>query len=209
MWGNKLKIWICVLGLIAVPTLGLAATAQSFIPKGWHELSKAEGDLNHDSLPDIVLILANDREDKATRDAQVPRQLVVLFKTNDGYTLITRNDNVVYCKTCGGVMGDPFQGLKIERGSIVLEYYGGSRERWGMTHRLRYQNGDFYLIGRTVMTEDTLNPGSSTTDTNFVTGDQIKTITTADGKTTTQKTRLKRWPLVSISSPEITDALAN
>lgn len=219
MWGNKKIHWIGMLGFIALSSLGIAAapsfpesakTPKAFIPKGWHVLAKAEGDLNNDKVPDMVLILANDQEDKSTLDNQVPRLFLVLFKTEDGYTLAASSDKVVFCKTCGGMMGDPFQGIKIDRGTVVLDYYGGSRDRWSMTHRFRYQNSDFYLIGQTTTTDDILNlPVSKSVDTNLLTGDQIKTTTDASGKTSVQKARVPRRALVSISSPEIADALAN
>lgn len=48
------------------------------------------------------------------------------------------------------MMGDPFEGISIERSCIVIHHFGGSRQKWTYTHRFRYQNGDFQLIGATV-----------------------------------------------------------
>ena len=50
----------------------------------------------------------------------------------------------------GGMMGDPFEGISIERNCIVINHFGGSRQKWNYTHRFRYQSGDFQLIGATV-----------------------------------------------------------
>lgn len=50
----------------------------------------------------------------------------------------------------GGMMGDPFDGVKVENGCIVLRHWGGSREKWAYTHRYRYQNDQFELIGATI-----------------------------------------------------------
>ena len=47
-------------------------------------------------------------------------------------------------------MGDPFEGISIERNCIVINHFGGSRQKWNYTHRFRYQSGDFQLIGATV-----------------------------------------------------------
>ncbi len=51
-------------------------------------------------------------------------------------------------------MGDPFQDLKIERGCIVINHSGGSRQKWAYTHRYRYQKGDWKLIGATAVAND-------------------------------------------------------
>jgi len=47
-------------------------------------------------------------------------------------------------------MGDPFEDVRIERGSIVIDHFGGSREKWNYTHRFRFQKGGFELIGASV-----------------------------------------------------------
>ena len=47
-------------------------------------------------------------------------------------------------------MGDPFDGISIEKNCIVINHFGGSRQKWNYTHRYRYQNGDFQLIGANV-----------------------------------------------------------
>jgi len=50
-------------------------------------------------------------------------------------------------------MGDPFQKIDIIRNCIVIDHFGGSREKWNYTHRYRFQNDNFYLIGATVIIE--------------------------------------------------------
>lgn len=187
-----------------------ATSAKTFIPKGWHEIANAAGDLNGDGQPDIAMALASDQEETATMDsAEVPRLLVILFKTSDGYTLATKTDQVLLCKTCGGVFGDPFESINVSHGTLVIVHYGGSRERWRFTYRFRYQNGDFFLIGKTIENSDIMNPlTGDSTDTNLITGDRIKTVTTRGGKSTTSSTRVARKPLVSISSPNIAKILS-
>ena len=50
----------------------------------------------------------------------------------------------------GGMMGDPFEGLSIDRKCIVIHHFGGSRDKWKYTHRFRNQNRDWELVGSTI-----------------------------------------------------------
>ncbi len=49
----------------------------------------------------------------------------------------------------GDMMGDPFEGIAIESGILKIHHFGGSSWKWRETHKYRFQNGDFFLIGRT------------------------------------------------------------
>ena len=53
------------------------------------------------------------------------------------------------------MMGDPFQGVGIEKGILHITHSGGSSWRWGIIDKYRFQDGDFYLIG---CTKDWGNP---------------------------------------------------
>lgn len=131
-----------------IPASGKNIT--DFIPKGYDTLATASGDLNKDKLADLVLVLRPDAEDATDGDAEAPdRILLILFRDADGYRLTGRSDKVIMCKECGGIFGDPFAGIVIAKGVLVIDHYGGSNWRWSYTHRFRYQQGDFYLVGQT------------------------------------------------------------
>ncbi len=49
----------------------------------------------------------------------------------------------------GGTMGDPYQGMSIKKNVITIVFWGGARDKWGVTYKFRFQKGDFYLIGAT------------------------------------------------------------
>jgi hypothetical protein len=107
-----------------------------FIPKGFELLDSARGDLNRDKYPDIVLVLKNSNEEK---NGELTRPLLLLTGTaGGGFQLLSRNDNVVMCKTCGGVMGDPYQSIAIKNGYFTIEHYGGSSWRWTRFITFRY-----------------------------------------------------------------------
>ena len=103
-----------------------------FIPPGHSILGSATGDLNKDAYGDMVLILAVDGEENSDpADSPPPRPLLLLLGDEDGaYTEAARNDKVVLCHACGGVFGDPYEGITIKDGYFSIEHYGGSNWRW-------------------------------------------------------------------------------
>ncbi|MFT5766122.1 MAG: hypothetical protein ACI8X3_003561, partial [Saprospiraceae bacterium] len=48
-----------------------------------------------------------------------------------------------------------FESLSIENGAIVLKHFGGSRQKWAYTHRFRFQNAAWELIG---LTTESMSP---------------------------------------------------
>ena len=106
-------------------------------------------DFNGDGAPDFLEIRMTDRED---RDLGKERDLVVYSgadKTRkDWYTA----KSVLLPTEGGGMMGDPLDDVSIVGNTIVIKHFGGSRQKWNYTHRFRWQNGDFQLIGVTVHT---------------------------------------------------------
>jgi hypothetical protein len=118
---------------------------KSYIPAGYSILDRASGDLNRDSLPDIVLILKNDSE---SLDYDTTRPLLLLAGDGQGkYRLLARNDHVVLCFGCGGVWGDPYEGITIKKGYFSIEHMGGSNWRWTRIITFRYDpaSGRFIL----------------------------------------------------------------
>ena len=103
--------------------------------------------------------------------------LLIAFKNKDNsYSLSIKADKAIMLRDEGGVFGDPFQDIKIERGSILLEFYGGSNSRWYMYYRFRYQNDGWYLIGATkgsYLNTVTTMDNADEEDYNLLTGDYI------------------------------------
>jgi len=81
------------------------------------------------------------------------------------------SDDAVLDGDEGGAFGDPFESLSVEKGAVVIMHYGGSRDRWGYTHRYRYKDGQWMLIGLSFGNTDTLNlEHFDNHDINLVTG---------------------------------------
>lgn len=129
---------ILILSISAQSQSSKPAPYPSFIPKGFTLLDSAYGDLNKDAYKDMVLILRNDAEQN---NADTTRPLLLLAGTANGlYNLMERNDHVVLCAGCGGVMGDPYQGITIKGGYFSIEHYGGSSWRWTRIITFKYDS---------------------------------------------------------------------
>jgi hypothetical protein len=185
-------------------------TLADFVPRGWSVKARAEGDLNKDGRNDVAAILIFDGENSGKEKFEdYPRLLVFLLRQpDDTLQLSAASDQVILGKNMGGVYGDPFQSLKIEHGTVVVNHYGGSREKWGNVYRFRYQEGDWFLIGKTIFTSDSLSRKKDTTDTNLLTGKVIETKVTANGKSTVIEKTLPRKSLTSLSSPDFASELS-
>ncbi len=108
-------------------------------------------DLNGDGEPDRIDIITTKEENDGFG---FKRQLVVY--TGEGADLDAwyTAEDVILSTEHGGMMGDPLESAKIENGTIVIKHFGGSRSKWNYTHRFRWQDGDFQLIGATIENDD-------------------------------------------------------
>jgi hypothetical protein len=149
----------------------------------------AKGDLNKDGIDDAVLALyhtmENEDMEKINTDSIPPRLLVILFGSSKGYIQSAKSSTTLLRKYCGGVFGDPFNGIIIDKNVLTISHYGGSNWRWSITDKFRFQNSNWYLIGQTkysywdIENCDKLNDfaGTDYEDINFVTGQfEIKKI---------------------------------
>jgi hypothetical protein len=134
------KIIIACLSLFILQGMGSLAVGQSlasFVPKNYAILDTIFGDLNMDSLSDVVLILKV-KSEKDTSNADRPL-LILEGLSKDKFKLAGRNDHIVFCASCGGGMGDPYHGATIEKGSFAIMHYGGSAQRWTQIITFTYQ----------------------------------------------------------------------
>lgn len=129
-------------------TDSLPAEAKPFIPEGYEALEFKTGDLNGDKKPDAILILKQPGEDSLYGE-ETPRPLLLLIRQPDGkLKQVVRNDNAIMCRQCGGVFGDPYEGVEINAGRFSLFFYGGSSWRWAYHYEFAYKplKKNWYLI---------------------------------------------------------------
>ncbi len=109
-------------------------------------LGEAIGDLDKDGIAEKVLVYNTSR----STDLGTEREIHVFKKEQKDWTLWHVSQGAVLSSESGGVMGDPFRQVSIENGCIVLYQSGGSRSKWAYTHRFRFQEENWQLIGATV-----------------------------------------------------------
>src|SRR5262245_31938410 len=117
----------------------IPAEVEPFLLKDNFAISLTEGDLNRDGRPDYILVQQLYREDEDQNSEESPRPFMILIRgSDDKLSLAKRNDKVVYCEDCGGMMGDPFMGVTIKGTRFTVEHYGGSAWRWGVSFSFDY-----------------------------------------------------------------------
>lgn len=110
-----------------------------FIPTGYEVLDYVAGDLNGDKKKDGILILRTPGEDSVMEE-ELPRPLIVLIRQGDGkLKQVLRNDKAIMCCHCGGVFGDPYEGIQVFDKGFNFSFYGGSNWRWAYTYEFVYR----------------------------------------------------------------------
>jgi hypothetical protein len=124
-------------------TIILPQKIAKFIPSGYALIDTAMGDLNLDKYRDIIIVLKTVGEDTALDATEFKRPLLLLLGHADKtFTLAARNDNVVYCYQCGGMFGDPYDGVEIKKGIFTVHHFGGSNNRWSNDIIFKYLSTD-------------------------------------------------------------------
>lgn len=115
-------------------------------PRSFEKIGEAEGDLDQDGISEKIIVY----DTKKQTDLGTERQIYIYKKNHEKWELWKKSIGAVLPSQHGGMMGDPFQGISIKRNCIIIDHFGGSRQKWSYTHKFRYQNGNFELIGATV-----------------------------------------------------------
>ncbi|MEP6674607.1 MAG: hypothetical protein ABJA78_05615 [Ferruginibacter sp.] len=117
----------------------LPAEAATFVPRGFEMLDYIKGDLNADGKPDAILILKQQAEDTSTADDLLRPLLILIRQANGKLKQEKKSDHIMLCKTCGGMMGDPYQETIIKANGFSISFFGGSSWRWGVEYSFVYK----------------------------------------------------------------------
>jgi hypothetical protein len=140
-------ICLCAAPLIAAAQgsrVTIPAEVEPFVEQGTKAIALERGDLNGDGRGDLILVLEKENPAKDENDFPVnQRPLILLLRGTDGkLTAAKRNERVVMCSQCGGVFGDPFEGVVAGRNTFSVMHYGGSNWRWAYTYKFNYSRID-------------------------------------------------------------------
>jgi hypothetical protein len=136
-------LWFVIAAVSVLPVLGAdedpPPEIARFVPAGFQALDFVAADLDADGRQDAVLILRRaDEDDPANGEA--PRPLLLLLRQPDGrLAQVRRTERLVYCRSCGGMMGDPYESLTASRGRFTISVAGGSASsHWAVAYTFAY-----------------------------------------------------------------------
>lgn len=126
------------------PAAPPARPLADFIPAGHEILQAVSADLNADGRSDRVVVLKR-KDEQARSEAEgevIARPLLVLMgRAHERFALAARSDRAVLCHACGGMLGDPFEGVRVEARQIHIAHSGGSALRWSKEAVFQYDPG--------------------------------------------------------------------
>lgn len=153
-----------------------------FILDGYYIKDKVTGNLNMDTLEDVVLVLDHDIHS---------RLLLVLESTNEGYLLKHYTETAMLQKDEGGVWGDPYEATEISDHKLIISFYGGSNYRWGNTYTFDALM-DYQLIYVKTMSYFTGDGSFEEVEYDLVDQKVIETIGNSNSETKTPHFKIKR-----------------
>ena len=135
--------------LILLVLIQVVSAQEIPIPVSYSVLDTVSGDLDHDSINELVVAYNMGPENPVEG---VSRELIIYKLENNKWIEWKKSGNALYGSRDGGMMGDPYEQMEIKDGILLISQNGGSSWKWGFTDKYRFQEGDFYLIGYTSLT---------------------------------------------------------
>jgi hypothetical protein len=123
-------------------TSSLPASVRPFVERGSCAIALERADLNRDGSTDYLLVLERQKGAAHPDTEGRLRSLVVLAASPDGLRVAARNETVVLCSRCGGVWGDPLEGIEARAGGFTISHYAGSAWRWRLDFTFAYSRRD-------------------------------------------------------------------
>lgn len=185
---NNFSRTVILLFLCAAPiivsgqesALKILPEVREFIEIDATPIALETADLNGDGRTDFLVV--TERAKIAGEKSQDDERslLILIRRANGKLNIAARNELVVYCRSCGGVMGDPFAGVEVKRNGFTVNNYGGSNLRWSESYQFNYSRRDktWQLVKVTEETFNALEP--KTVKTKILTPKNFGKINLAD-----------------------------
>lgn len=136
---------ICILAILLIAIQPIKGQ-EIPLAENYSIVDTVTGDLDNDSIKELVVAYNAGQENEIDG---VPRELIIYKLENNGWVEWKKSKEALYGSRDGGMMGDPFEGIEIKNGILLISQNGGSSWKWGFTDKYRFQNGEFFLIGYT------------------------------------------------------------
>jgi hypothetical protein len=160
---------------IAIPMT--AKDAKSFAPAGWEVEVVKKGDLNEDGIDDTAIVMKKPKvvENGETKE-RTKRVLLLAFGAGGQLERTALSDEAVWDGDYEEG-GDPFSELKIEKGFVIVEHFGGATWRRGYLHYYRWLQNRWMLTGKWYNAFQVTAPDEQTegTDTDLESGSVTRT----------------------------------
>ena len=128
---------------IVLSVICLASYAQNEIPKGFEKIAEKTGDLDKDGIAEKVIVYNT----PDSGDGGIVRELQILKQSGNIWTVWQKSKAAILKSQEGGMMGEPFQEIEIEKGIMIITFAGGSSWKWSHADKYRFQENEFRLIG--------------------------------------------------------------
>ncbi len=122
----------------------VSAEIKPFVETGTKPIALESADLNGDGMKDFILVSEKAEPEKGEFDhPNKLRSLLILVRGKDKkLTEAGHNEKVVFCSECGGIFGDPFNGVTVGKNTFTVKNYGGSAWRWTADYKFNYSRID-------------------------------------------------------------------
>lgn len=116
---------------------------QTAVPPGFELIEEKYGDLDRDGIAERVIVYNT----ADTTEDGVVRELQILKQSHNQWRVWKNSRNAILKSQQGGMMGNPFEGIEIRNGLLILSFSGGSSWKWFYKDKYRFQHNEFELIG--------------------------------------------------------------
>lgn len=203
----------CALGMNAQALKQQGTTVEQIVPEGW-EHEEAQGDLNKDGIKDLVVLAKpNFKENMQTRDDGYEYNfnnylLAIYFGQAEGGFLLWKQYDTLF------LPDDEYTSVDVdieitERGTLKIDTSAfASAGSWAndlVSYTYRYQDGDFYQIGKETTTLIRNTGEMTTVSENYLTWKQqtIKDNAFEDVVKKETWSKLPKQPLEKLGAHEL------